>query len=171
MQISVPLVAQRPTASGIRGEDGQGRAVQGHLAAGGWRYAGGDKSWIGWPASPATCSTCSVPSPALPSSSGEYPQNQRNASEGDIPRSHAKGAGRALNRSGGQAAPPFRGSTAPESSDGRRVSPGHGASAPKLPMVVRLQASIFAKREAPCVYRKLKLGRSGGEVRQGWRVI
>ena len=23
----------------------------------------------------------------------------------------------------------------------------------------------------PCVYRKLKLGRSGGEVRQGWRVI
>jgi hypothetical protein len=22
-----------------------------------------------------------------------------------------------------------------------------------------------------CVYRKLKLGRSGGEVRQGWRVI
>ena len=25
--------------------------------------------------------------------------------------------------------------------------------------------------EIPCVYRKLKLGRSGGEVRQGWRVI
>ena len=24
---------------------------------------------------------------------------------------------------------------------------------------------------AGCVYRKLKLGRSGGEVRQGWRVI
>jgi IclR family transcriptional regulator, acetate operon repressor len=24
---------------------------------------------------------------------------------------------------------------------------------------------------SPCVYRKLKLGRSGGEVRQGWRVI
>jgi hypothetical protein len=22
-----------------------------------------------------------------------------------------------------------------------------------------------------CVYRKLRLGRSGGEVRQGWRVI
>ena len=25
--------------------------------------------------------------------------------------------------------------------------------------------------ETACVYRKLKLGRSGGEVRQGWRVI
>jgi hypothetical protein len=24
---------------------------------------------------------------------------------------------------------------------------------------------------AGCVYRKLKLGRSGGEVRRGWRVI
>ena len=26
-------------------------------------------------------------------------------------------------------------------------------------------------RRPTCVYRKLKLGRSGGEVRQGWRVI
>jgi len=26
-------------------------------------------------------------------------------------------------------------------------------------------------RRQPCVYRKLKLGRSDGEVRQGWRVI
>jgi hypothetical protein len=29
----------------------------------------------------------------------------------------------------------------------------------------------FTTGFAPCVYRKLKLGRSGGEVRQGWRVI
>jgi hypothetical protein len=28
-----------------------------------------------------------------------------------------------------------------------------------------------ASRTASCVYRKLKLGRSGGEFRQGWRVI
>jgi hypothetical protein len=28
-----------------------------------------------------------------------------------------------------------------------------------------------ARTHAGCVYRKLKLGRSGGEVRQGWRVI
>jgi hypothetical protein len=27
------------------------------------------------------------------------------------------------------------------------------------------------RRPPSCVYRKLKLGRSGGEVRQGWRVI
>ena len=31
--------------------------------------------------------------------------------------------------------------------------------------------SLHSFCRQPCVYRKLKLGRSGGEVRQGWRLI
>jgi hypothetical protein len=42
----------------------------------------------------------------------------------------------------------------------------------KMPSrVVADHLEWFDAAEARCVYRKLKLGRSGGEVRQGWRVI
>ena len=34
-----------------------------------------------------------------------------------------------------------------------------------------LMIEVDDKLRDACVYRKLKLGRSGGEVRQGWRVI
>jgi len=33
------------------------------------------------------------------------------------------------------------------------------------------QGQVVRRRRRGCVYRKLKLGCSGGESRQGWRVI
>jgi hypothetical protein len=48
-----------------------------------------------------------------------------------------------------------------------------GADAIGRPRFNFTSLELAAKLLSPmsCVYRKLKLGRSGGEVRQGWRVI
>jgi hypothetical protein len=40
-----------------------------------------------------------------------------------------------------------------------------------LPLGWSLSRAQVTAIATGCVYRKLKLGRSGGEVRQGWRVI
>jgi hypothetical protein len=39
-----------------------------------------------------------------------------------------------------------------------------------LALCIVAAAAIAFYAPNPCVYRKLKLGRSGGEVRPGWRV-
>ena len=57
---------------------------------------------------------------------------------------------------------------------GKRAIVTGGASGIGLETVKALSAAGAAVTIAvrrPCVYRKLKRGCSGGEVRQGWRVI
>jgi hypothetical protein len=45
-----------------------------------------------------------------------------------------------------------------------KTKPGH-------PQPITKKGNKRPPRKKSCVYRKLKLGRSGGEVRQEWRVI
>jgi hypothetical protein len=60
--------------------------------------------------------------------------------------------------------------------DGHRLVDPSGATfnndhdAIERAKAVAIVVSIDKPEVDPCVYRKLKRGRSGGEVRQGWRV-
>ena len=98
-------------------------------------------------------------------------------------RNHASpGVGLRLKRSGGRAARPNHGRLRTggraETTYGRRSNLCSSVGSRHmqfrhllLSLVLALIVAGPLPARADCVYRKLKLGRSGGEVRQEWRVI
>ena len=66
--------------------------------------------------------------------------------------------------------------TAPPGAGSKEVAPQHAQGKPDAKTTGEMKVDGKSKASdstipTACEYRKLKLGRSGGEVRQGWRVI